>query len=104
VGLFAVGVNLSAERREERAPLRERPSPRGALAVGLRLLTAPMILAGVSATVVRLPSSYLLLAAMPTGVNTLTSVTPTGTTSASSPPRSCGALPRLILGLVIAAV
>jgi predicted permease len=71
LGFFVVGVNLSAERREERAPLIERPDRRVAIAVGLRLLVTPAILAIVSATVVPLPHAYLLQAAMPSGINTL---------------------------------
>jgi predicted permease len=71
LGFFAVGVNLSAERREDRAPLLELPDRRVLLAVGLRLLVAPLLLAGVSASAFALPSSYLLQAAMPTGINSL---------------------------------
>jgi predicted permease len=71
LGFFAVGITLSAERREERAPLLERPDRRVVLAVGLRLLVASALLAGISVTVLHLPSAYLLQAAMPTGINTL---------------------------------
>jgi malate permease and related proteins len=71
LGFFAVGVNLSSERREEGASLLERPDQRVLLAVGLRLLAAPLILAGVSATVVALPSAYLLQAAMPAAISSL---------------------------------
>jgi malate permease and related proteins len=71
LGFFAVGVNLSAERREDAALLLEWPDRRVAVAVGLRLAAVPLILAGVSALVIRLPSAYLLQAAMPTGINSL---------------------------------
>jgi malate permease and related proteins len=71
IGFFVVGVNLSAERREERAPLLERPDRRVIAAVALRLLITPAILALVSATIVKLPTPYLLQAAMPCGLNTL---------------------------------
>jgi predicted permease len=71
LGFFAVGVNLSAERREDRARLLERPDRRVLLAVGLRLAAVPLVLASVSALVIRLPSAYLLQAAMPTGINSL---------------------------------
>ena len=71
LGFFAVGVNLSSERREEGASLLERPDQRVLLAVGLRLFAAPLILAGVSATVVALPSAYLLQAAMPAAISSL---------------------------------
>jgi malate permease and related proteins len=68
---FFVGVNLSAERREDAAPLLELPDRRVGVAVGLRVLAAPLLLAGFSAVVVRLPTAYLLEAAMPTGITTL---------------------------------
>jgi predicted permease len=71
LGFFAVGINLSAERRQEGAPLLERPDRRVMMSVGLRLLVAPLVLAGISALIIRLPSAYVLQAAMPTGVNTL---------------------------------
>jgi malate permease and related proteins len=71
LGFFVVGVNLSAEGREQSAPLLELPDRRVAVAVALRLLVASLALAGVSAAVVRLPTAYLLQAAMPTGVTTL---------------------------------
>jgi predicted permease len=71
LGFFVVGINLAAERREEGAALLEWPDRRVALAVGLRLLVASLLLAGISATVLRLPTAYLLQAAMPTGITTL---------------------------------
>jgi predicted permease len=71
LGFFAVGVNLSAERREDAAPLLERPDRRVALAVALRMVCAPLLLAGMSAAVVRVPSAYLLQATMPAGINSL---------------------------------
>jgi predicted permease len=71
LGFFAVGVNLSSERRMEDAPLLERPDRRVAVAIGLRLVTAPLLLAGLSATFVALPSAYLLQSAMPSGINSL---------------------------------
>ncbi len=71
LGFLAVGVNLSAERREERAPLLEWPDERVAVALALRLLVAPAVLILVSLVAIRLPSAYLLQAAMPTGINSL---------------------------------
>jgi len=71
LGFFAVGVNLSAERRAEGAALLGRPDRRVAVAVGLRLLVAPLVLAALAAPLIRLPSAYLLQAGMPSGVNTL---------------------------------
>jgi predicted permease len=71
LGFFVVGVHLSAERREDRAPLLEWPDRQVALAVAARLLGPVLVLAAVSLTVLRLPSAYLLQAAMPTGVTSL---------------------------------
>jgi hypothetical protein len=71
VGFFAVGVNLSAERREDAAPLLERPDRRVALALGLRLCVTPLLLGTVSAVGVAIPSAYLLQSAMPSGINAL---------------------------------
>jgi predicted permease len=71
LGFFAVGVNLSAERRAEGARLLEAPDQRVAVAVALRLVAAPIVLLAVSLTALRLPSAYLLQAAMPTGINSL---------------------------------
>jgi len=71
LGFFAVGVNLSAERRAEGAALLGRPDRRVAVGVGLRLLAAPLVLATLAAPLIRLPSAYLLQAGMPSGVNTL---------------------------------
>jgi malate permease and related proteins len=71
LGFFVVGVNLSAERREDAAPLLERPDRRVLIAVALRLLVAPLLLGLVSATIVALPRTYLLQAAMPSAINSL---------------------------------
>ncbi len=71
LGFLVVGVNLSAERREDSAPLLERPDRRVLTAVSLRLLPAPLLLLAVSGAVIRLPDAYLLQAAMPTGINSL---------------------------------
>jgi malate permease and related proteins len=71
LGFYAVGINLSAERRQEGTSLLELPDRRVALSVALRVLVAPLLLACISALIIRLPSAYILQAAMPTGVNTL---------------------------------
>jgi predicted permease len=70
-GFFAVGVYLSSERREDAAPLLERPDRPVLTAIGLRMATAPLILLGLSTLIVRVPSAYLLQAAMPTGISSL---------------------------------
>jgi predicted permease len=71
LGFFAVGVHLSSERREDSAPLLEWPDRRVGVAVALRLVAAPLILAGLAAPFLRLPSAYLLQAGMPSGINSL---------------------------------
>lgn len=71
LGFFAVGVYLSSERRMESAPLFQRPDRPAMLAIGLRLVAAPLILAGLSTLVIRVPSAYLLQAGMPAGINSL---------------------------------
>ena len=70
-GFFAAGVYLSSERRGETAPLIERPNRAVLLALGVRLLAAPLILLGLSALTVGVPTAYLVQSAMPTGLNTL---------------------------------
>jgi predicted permease len=71
LGFFAVGVTLSTERRAEGGRLLEPPDRRVAVAVGLRLVVAPAVLLAASLTAIRLPSAYLLQAAMPTAINSL---------------------------------
>ena len=71
LGFFAVGVNLSAERREDAAPLLELPDRRVMVAVALRLGAVPLVLGFISEAIVKLPTAYLLQAAMPTGINSL---------------------------------
>lgn len=71
IGFFAVGVYLSSERRDDAAPLLERPDRRVGLALGLRFLVNPVLLALVSGLGLAIPSVYLLQAAMPTGINSL---------------------------------
>lgn len=71
LGFFAAGVYLSSERRHDRAPLIERPDGPVLLVLGVRLLAAPLILLGLSAVAVSVPSAYLVQSAMPTGLNSL---------------------------------
>lgn len=71
LGFFTVGVYLASERREDSAPLLEWPDRRVLLAIGLRMAGAPLILGLLSVAVVRVPTAYLLQAAMPAGINGL---------------------------------
>ena len=71
IGFFAVGVTL-AESAEEGAasfpPLLDRPV---LAAVALRLAGGPLLLLALCAPFIDLPETYLLLAAMPCGLNTM---------------------------------
>lgn len=72
LGFFAVGVTLASEGRvlPSRGPF--PPVTRTVMcAIGLRLLVAPALLLVIAAPFIDLPDSYLLLAAMPAGVNGL---------------------------------
>lgn len=72
LGFFAVGEILAGE--EAAAGSRRLLPPIGrtvVVALALRLVAAPAILVAVSAPFVDLPDPYLLLAAMPAGVNGL---------------------------------
>jgi predicted permease len=68
-GFFALGINLAAEAEGGflRLPL-TRPV---AVAVGLRVLAAPALFAGLSAMIIAVPHAYLVQAAMPSGINSL---------------------------------
>jgi hypothetical protein len=72
LGFFAVGVTLAAEAEEGELsfpPPFTRPI---AAALVLRLVIAPAILLAISAPFFHLPTSFLILAAMPAGLNSIT--------------------------------
>jgi predicted permease len=71
VGFLVVGISLSAERREDDAPLLERPDRRIGTALVLRFSANTALLAVASLAGLAIPSAYLLQAAMPSGVNAL---------------------------------
>jgi malate permease and related proteins len=71
IGFVAVGISLSTERREDRAPLLERPDRRVGVALALRFATTTSLLGLASLVGVAIPSAYLLQAAMPSGINSL---------------------------------
>lgn len=71
LGFFAVGVYLSSERREEHAPLFQRPDRVVAISLACRFLVNPALLGCVALIGVGIPSAYLLQAAMPCGINGL---------------------------------
>jgi predicted permease len=69
-GFLALGAILTAEA--EGAPHRTDRAPGAVVtAIGLRLVVAPALLAALSAPLIDLPAPYLLLAAMPAGINSL---------------------------------
>lgn len=71
LGFMAVGITLADEAEE--GAFRVPPPLTRAIAVlaGLRMVVMPAIVLAVSLFVVKLPAAYLLLAAMPSGVNTV---------------------------------
>jgi malate permease and related proteins len=71
IGFFAVGAVLAEEATERRVHLGSPLDPRVAAAILLRLVVAPGLLFLLALPLIDLPGPYLLLAAMPCGVNTL---------------------------------
>jgi len=71
IGFFAVGAILAEEAEEGYFRLGSPLSPPVATAVTLRMVVAPGILLALSLPLIDLPGPYLLLAAMPAGINTL---------------------------------
>jgi predicted permease len=74
--VFATTFGIVCEHRFTGArkvaqKLIERPERPVLLVLGLRLIIAPLIVGGLSALIVHVPSAYLLQAAMPTGINSL---------------------------------
>jgi predicted permease len=71
LGFFAVGAALAEEAEEEVVPI---PPPLDApvgAAVAIRLAVAPALLYLLALPLIDLPDTYLLLAAMPCGLNTM---------------------------------
>jgi predicted permease len=71
LGFFAVGAILAEEARIGELPLSFRLRAPVASALGLRLAVAPGLLYLLALPLIDLPGPYLLLAAMPCGINTL---------------------------------
>jgi predicted permease len=71
LGFFAAGVALASEAEGGRLGWTPRLSAPVATAVLLRLVVAPGLLLLISLPLIDLPDPYLLLAAMPLGINTL---------------------------------
>jgi malate permease and related proteins len=71
IGFFAVGAVLAEEVEEKRVELGSPLDPPVAASILLRLAIAPGLLLVLSLPFIDLPGPYLLLAAMPCGINTL---------------------------------
>jgi predicted permease len=71
LGFFAVGAALAEEAEEEAMPVPPPFDAPVATAVAIRLLVAPCLLYVISLPLIDLPDTYLLLAAMPSGINTM---------------------------------
>lgn len=71
LGFFAVGVTLAEEAEEGAFRFPPPLDARVAAALVLRLVVAPLLLIALAAPLIDLPAPYLLLAAMPTGLNGL---------------------------------
>jgi predicted permease len=71
LGFFAVGVTLAAEADEGKVPFPPPLIRPVVAALGLRLLLAPALLFLFALPLIDLPDPYLLLAAMPSGINTI---------------------------------
>jgi len=71
IGFFAVGAVLAEEVEEKRVEIGSPLDPPVAASILLRLAIAPGLLLILSVPFIDLPGPYLLLAAMPCGINTL---------------------------------
>jgi predicted permease len=71
IGFFAVGAVLTEEEHDEGVPLGLPLGAPALSAIVIRLLVAPGLLLLLAAPLIDLPDPYLLLAAMPCGINTL---------------------------------
>ena len=71
LGFFAVGAALAEEADEHELPIPPPFDAQVASAVALKLVVVPALLLGLAAPLIDLPGTYLLLAAMPCGINTM---------------------------------
>ena len=71
LGFFAVGTALAEESAEGAVPVPPPFDAAVALAVVARLVVAPALLYLLAVPLIELPGPYLLLAAMPCGINTM---------------------------------
>jgi len=71
IGFFAVGAILAEEAEDGSLEIGNPLRPPVSIAIALRMVVAPGLLFAMAAPLIDLPSAYLLLAAMPIGINTL---------------------------------
>jgi predicted permease len=71
IGFFAVGATLAENAEHGRLPMPPPMTRPVALALVIRLSVAPVLLIALAAPLIDLPAPYLLLAAMPTGLNSM---------------------------------
>lgn len=71
IGFFAVGATLAEGAERGQLPMPPPLTRPVALAVASRLAVAPALLILLATPLVDLPAAYLLLAAMPTGINSM---------------------------------
>lgn len=71
LGFFAVGAALAENAEEGTIGVPPRLDAPVILAIGARMALAPLVLLALSAPLVDIPTTYLLLAAMPVGINTM---------------------------------
>jgi malate permease and related proteins len=72
VGFLAVGAILSSEADARKLPWPPAITPAVGFSLAARLLLAPALLLALSAPFIDIPAPYLLLAAMPSGINSVT--------------------------------
>jgi predicted permease len=71
IGFFAVGATLAENAEHGRLPMPPPLTRPVALSLVIRLAVAPALLIALAAPLIDLPAPYLLLAAMPTGLNSM---------------------------------
>ncbi|HEX8689408.1 MAG TPA: AEC family transporter [Solirubrobacterales bacterium] len=71
IGFFAVGATLAENAEHGRLPMPPPMTRPVAVALAIRLAVAPALLIALAAPLIDLPAPYLLLAAMPTGLNSM---------------------------------
>ncbi len=71
IGFFAVGATLAENAEHGRLPMPPPLTRPVGLALVVRLAVAPALLIALAAPLIDLPAPYLLLAAMPTGLNSM---------------------------------